>query len=51
MLGIGLTRIYGMLAVGELTSYLDGRSRKILVSSLHAYVQRRLAAAETKADV
>jgi hypothetical protein len=45
MLGCGNTRGYELLAAGELDSFLDGRSRKITVASIHAYVARKLVAA------
>ncbi len=44
MLGCGNTRGYELLAAGELESYLDGRSRRITVASIKAYIERRLAA-------
>jgi hypothetical protein len=44
MLACSNTRGYELLAAGEITSFLDGRSRKILVSSIRAYVARRLEA-------
>jgi hypothetical protein len=44
MLTCGNTRGYELLAAGELDSYLDGRSRKITVESIHRYISRRLAA-------
>ena len=47
MLGIGRTRLYELLAKDELRSYCDGKSRKITVDSIHDFVARRLAAAET----
>jgi hypothetical protein len=50
MLGIGRTRLYELLAKDALRSYCDGRSRKILISSIHEYIDRRLAAADPKAD-
>lgn len=43
MLGCGNTRGYELLAAGELDSFLDSRSRKITVASIHAYVARKLA--------
>jgi hypothetical protein len=46
MLDCGMTRMYALLAADELQSYLDGRSRKIIVRTIHAYVERRLAATE-----
>jgi AT hook motif len=42
MLGCGNTRGYQLLAMGELESFLDGRSRKITVESIRNYVARRL---------
>jgi hypothetical protein len=42
-LSIGTTRLYELLGAGELVSYRDGRSRRILVSSIRAYVVKRLA--------
>jgi hypothetical protein len=46
MLSVSNTRGYELLANGELESFLDGRSRKITVESIHRYVARRLAAHE-----
>jgi excisionase family DNA binding protein len=48
MLGCGNTRGYELLAAGELESFKDGRSRKISVASIKAYVIRQLAAAQPK---
>jgi hypothetical protein len=45
MLACSNTRLYELLAERELDSFLDGRSRKIVVASIHDYIQRRLAAA------
>jgi hypothetical protein len=42
MLGCGNTHGYALLARGELESFLDGRSRKITVSSIRAYIERHL---------
>jgi hypothetical protein len=46
MIGCGLTRLYQLLANGELESYRDGGSRMILTSSIVARVQRLAAAAK-----
>jgi hypothetical protein len=46
MLGCGNTRGYELLAAGELDSFLDGRSRKITVASISAYITRRLGKAD-----
>lgn len=43
LLGCSRTHIYELLAAGELDSFLDGRSRKITVESIHHYIKRRLA--------
>jgi excisionase family DNA binding protein len=42
-LKIGREKIYQLLNSGELESYRDGGSRKILWRSIEAYVERRLA--------
>jgi excisionase family DNA binding protein len=42
-LSVGTTRLYELLAASELVSYRDGRSRRILVSSIKAYIVKRLA--------
>jgi hypothetical protein len=44
MLGCSNTFGYQLLKARELDSYHDGRSRKIIVASIHRYIQRRLAA-------
>jgi hypothetical protein len=44
MLACGNTRLYELLASGELESFLDGCSRKITVESIRRYVARRLIA-------
>jgi hypothetical protein len=43
LLDVGNTRLYELLAANELDSFLDGRSRKITVESIHRYISRRLA--------
>jgi hypothetical protein len=45
ILGCGNTRGYELLNAGELVSFLDGRARKILVSSINDFIERKLAAA------
>jgi hypothetical protein len=44
MLACSNTRGYELLSAGALESFLDGRSRKILVVSINRYIARRLAA-------
>jgi len=48
LLGCGNTRGYELLAAGELESYKDGRSRKITVASIKAFVARQVAAGSSK---
>jgi hypothetical protein len=43
-LKIGRAKTYELINSGELESYLEGVARKILWSSIHTYIQRRLAA-------
>jgi hypothetical protein len=43
-LHIARAKLYGLINAGELESYTDGGSRKILWSSIHGYIARRLAA-------
>jgi excisionase family DNA binding protein len=42
-LKIGRAKIYQLLNSGELESYREGGSRKILWRSIESYVERRLA--------
>lgn len=44
MLDVGHSRLYELLSQGELQSYKDGKSRKIIVASIKEYVARKLAA-------
>jgi hypothetical protein len=44
MLSIGLTRCYELMNAGELESFKEGKSRKITVSSIRAYIDRRMGA-------
>jgi hypothetical protein len=43
-IGIGREKLYQLINAGELESYTEGSSRKILWPSIHALVKRRLAA-------
>jgi hypothetical protein len=47
ILDVGITRLYQLISGGELDAYLDGRSRKITVASIHRRIARLLAAAGT----
>jgi excisionase family DNA binding protein len=42
MLAIGVTRLYELVAHGELESYKDGGARKITTRSIRGYVERQL---------
>ena len=46
-LGIGRAKLYEKINAGELKSYVDGGSRKILWDSIHAFIKRRLEAEAT----
>jgi hypothetical protein len=47
MLGdIGITHFYKLLNLNELDSYLEGKSRKVVVASIHRLIARRLAESE-----
>ena len=42
-LKIGRAKTYELINSGQLQSYVEGASRKILWSSIHDYINRRLA--------
>jgi excisionase family DNA binding protein len=44
MMSCGVTRLYEMIAAGEIESYLDGRARRITVASIRARIARLIAA-------
>jgi excisionase family DNA binding protein len=46
MLACGHDKIYDLIKANEIESYLDGRSRKIVIASIRAYVARKAAAAK-----
>jgi hypothetical protein len=46
MLDCGNTRLYELLAAGEIESFKDGKSRKITVASIKSLIARRLEAAK-----
>jgi hypothetical protein len=48
MLACSNTRGYELLNAGELESFLDGRSRKITVDSIHRYIARLLQPTEDR---
>jgi excisionase family DNA binding protein len=45
LLDCGITHLYELIAKGEITSFLDGRSRKITLESINHYIAKHLAAA------
>jgi hypothetical protein len=42
-INVGRGKLYQLIGDGELESYVEGSSRKILWRSIHGYIQRRLA--------
>jgi excisionase family DNA binding protein len=42
---VGKDRLYELLNSGEIESYLDGRSRKVVLASVDAYIDRQIAQA------
>ena len=47
--GWGKTKIFELIAAGELDSYLDGRVRRITMASIEARIQRKLQEAKQQA--
>jgi hypothetical protein len=45
LLDCGVTRLYDLIARGDLESFLDGGSRKIVVTSIKNYLDRQREAA------
>jgi excisionase family DNA binding protein len=43
MLDVGTTRLYELIAAGELETYRDGKARKITVRSIQTRIDRKLA--------
>jgi excisionase family DNA binding protein len=46
LLNYGRDKVYELIANGELKSFKEGTARKITVSSVHAYIKRRLREAK-----
>jgi excisionase family DNA binding protein len=44
LMAIGTTRLYELIAAGEIESYRDGRARRIPMESIRARIARLLAA-------
>jgi excisionase family DNA binding protein len=49
MLRCGRTKLYQLIDRGEIDSLVDGKSRLILIASIHARTERLLAAARKAA--
>jgi excisionase family DNA binding protein len=49
MLDCGNTRLYELIAAHELESYKAGKSRKIVVTSIKAYVARQIETSRSRA--
>jgi excisionase family DNA binding protein len=47
MLCVSLTRLYELLHAGELESYRHGRSRRITIASMRAYIARQIEISPT----
>jgi excisionase family DNA binding protein len=47
LLDIRMTRVYKLMRAGELRSFQCGRSRRIVMQSIHDYVARQLAESAT----
>jgi excisionase family DNA binding protein len=45
LLGIGNTRLYQLIGTGELTSYCEGRARRITMASIRARIAQLTGAA------
>ena len=43
LIGCGATRVYELIRSGELESFLNGRSRRIVFASILRYIARRVA--------
>jgi Helix-turn-helix domain len=50
ILQIGMSHLYGLMHAGELDSFYSGRARRITMQSIHAYIERRLAAANNASE-
>ena len=42
LINCSITRLYELLNAGEISSYRDGKSRKIIVASIKDFIERRL---------
>jgi hypothetical protein len=49
MLDCGNTRLYELIATQELESFKAGKSRKIVVTSIKAYIARQIEASRSRA--
>ena len=44
LLDVGNTRLYELIAARELETFKDGKSRKITIASIRAYIARKIEA-------
>jgi excisionase family DNA binding protein len=47
LLSTGITHVYDLLRAGELHGFHSGRARRITMASIHDYIARQLAAANS----
>jgi hypothetical protein len=48
LIDVGTTRLYHLIGTGEVESFRDGKSRKIIFAPLKAYIARQIAAEAAK---
>jgi hypothetical protein len=51
MIGVGITKGYELIGLGELESYWIGRARRVTLASIHALIARRLSEARSGSKV
>jgi hypothetical protein len=51
MLDCSMTRLYELINSGQIQSYRDGKSRKMVVASIKAHIARKLEAEASNARV
>ena len=49
--GWGKTKLFDLIAKGELESFLDGSRRRVTTASIHAFIQKKLQGKTATRDV